>query len=94
VNGEKAVLDPWKANAFVAVAEKKVYSRLPQGSDKFYEDRNKEIIAFFQNNCTNTTFLRENNISIIYTPIKCNNTELKKVREWIYVISISEWSGG
>lgn len=80
-----AVLDPWKANAFTPIAERQVYSRIVQGPNAFYEARNNEIYQFFKNNCTNSSFLAQNNISIVYGD--CNNSNLKEVYPNVYLKS-------
>jgi hypothetical protein len=75
--------DPWKANALTPIAEREVYSRIVQGPSGFYEKRNNEIYAFFQGNCTNITFLDQNDISAVYG--SCNSTNLKNVYTNVYV---------
>ena len=78
----KAILDPWKATAFVAIAEKYVYTKIhsyPKPSDQKAYD-------FLRSGCTDTDFLRENGLSIVYTRWKCNNPDLVEVRENIYLL--------
>lgn len=74
---DKAILDPWKATAFTAVTEKYVYTRIhcyPKPSDtKAYE--------FLRGGCSDTAFLRENGISIIYTRGAVDNPDLVEVRK-------------
>ena len=70
VEGKKAVLDPWKAIAFSPIAEKEIYSRVPPGPNQEYIKRNKEIEIFFNQSCTNETFLKDNEIDLI---IGCPN---------------------
>ncbi len=82
----KAVLDPWKAIAFTAVAEKPVYSRIFPGPSKMHDQRNGEVYAFFAGGCADTEFLRKNGISIVYAYEPCSNRELKELRERIYVL--------
>ena len=81
-NYEKAILDPWKATAFTAITQKNVYTRIhayPESSDrKAYE--------FLRNGCTDTAFLRENEISIVYSEWNCNNPALVEVRKNIYLV--------
>jgi len=79
---EMAILDPWKATAFVAVTEKYVYTRIhmaPQAKDN-------EAQAFLRDGCRDTTFLRENGISIVYTQSPCNNPDLTEVRKNVYLV--------
>jgi len=79
---EKAILDPWKATAFAATTEKYVYTRIHTAPDA--ED--KEAYAFLRNGCTDTAFMRENEISIVYTQWAVNNPDLKEVRKDIYLL--------
>lgn len=81
----KAIIDPWKAAAFTAVAEKYVYTTISLGPREPGPSRNKEVIIFFENNCSNTDFLKNNRISIIYSYVECENPELKKLRSRIYI---------
>ncbi len=79
---EKAILDPWKATAFVAITGKKVFSRIhayPMPSDN-------EAYTFLGNGCNDTTFLTKNGISIVYSQSPCDNPDLTKVRENIYLL--------
>ncbi|MFC1912162.1 hypothetical protein ACFLXG_03300 [Chloroflexota bacterium] len=79
---EKAILDPWKATAFTAVTGRSVYSRIhayPKASDE-------EAYQFLGDGSSNTTFLRENGISIVYTDIEVNNPELTEIRENVYLL--------
>ncbi len=78
----KAILDPWKATAFTALTGKNVYSRIgvaPSPSDI-------EAYDFLRSGCTDTPFLRENGISIVYTRESCNNPDLTEVRKYIYLL--------
>ena len=81
-NYEKAILDPWKATAFTAITQKNIYTRIhayPKPDDtKAYD--------FLDGGCTDTAFLREEGISIVYTQDECNNPDLKEVREFVYVL--------
>lgn len=62
---QKAVLDPWKGTAFTAISGRNVYTwigdRPGSGDKKAYE--------FLRNGSENTTWLRENGISIIYARV-------------------------
>jgi len=90
---DKAILDPWKATAFTAITGKHIYTRIhmaPQPSDI-------EAYAFLSGGSSNTTFLRENGISLIYTRISdaatntnieydSNNPDLVEVAQNIYLL--------
>ncbi|GAI93906.1 unnamed protein product [marine sediment metagenome] len=83
---EKAVLDPWKATAFKAITGKNVYTRIhafPRPSDE-------EASKFLEEGSSDTTFLRENGISIIYTEGEVHNPDLIEVGENIYLLKEAE----
>lgn len=78
----KAVLDPWKATAFAAITGRKVYTRIheyPKSSDE-------EAYQFLEGGSSNTTFLRENGISIVYSQREVRNPDLVEVRENVYLL--------
>jgi hypothetical protein len=82
----KAILDPWKATSFSAITQKNVYTRIharPEPSDQ-------EAAQFLKGGCTDTDFLRENGISIVYTRESCSNPDLVEIREWVYILEESE----
>jgi len=41
---------------------------------------------FLEDGCTDTAFLKENGISIIYTQQECNNPNLTEVRKNVYLL--------
>ncbi len=82
----KAILDPWKATAFAAIAEKHVYTRIHTAPT----DTDKEAYRFLQDGCTDTTFLRENGISIVYARRECQNPDLVEVNPNIYLLKETE----
>ena len=82
----KAIIDPWKAIAFVAIAEKPVYISVSAGPSKKFQERAPKVYEFFKNKCRNTSFLIENNITIVYSYVPCENKDLIKIRERIYVL--------
>ena len=78
----KAILDPWKGTAFVAIAEKYVYTKIhsyPKPSDE-------EAYDFLRSGCSDTDFLRENGISIVYTRGEVFNPDLVEVRKNVYLL--------
>ena len=78
--------DPWKARALAPVAERRVYAVMPFGP---VEEQMELVINannFFAENCTNTTFLIENNIAVVYTTGNCQNQDLIQVKENIYFL--------
>ena len=79
---DKAILDPWKATAFIAITEKDIYTRIhthPTAKDN-------KAYAFLNSGCKDTNFMRENGISIVYSRKACNNPDLVEVRENIYLL--------
>lgn len=80
------IIDPWKAIAFTAVAEKYVYSYVGAVPHKILDPRNREVYEFFRKNCSDIEFLKNNNLSIIYSRGKCDAPELKKVKDNIYYL--------
>lgn len=87
------LLDPWKANALTPIAERKVFSRIVQGPNSFYEERNRQINTFFSNNCSDMEFLKQNNVSILYG--NCNGPnlwDLKEIHPHVYLFQSKEAS--
>ena len=87
-NYETAILDPWKATAFTAITGKKVYTRIHLAPF----EKDFKAYAFLQNGCDNSTFLKENNISIIYSRLPCRNSDLVEVRENVYLLENAEYN--
>jgi len=79
---EKAILDPWKATAFAAITEKKVFTRIHKHS----EPSDEQAYDFLKEGCTDTSFLKQNGISIVYTRAPCRNPDLTEVRDNIYLL--------
>ncbi|MFH1003215.1 MAG: hypothetical protein V1780_03635 [Chloroflexota bacterium] len=78
----KAMLDPWKATAFTAITGKLVYSRI----HSFPMDTDEAAAAFLSDNASDTAFLRENGISIIYTSLPVRNDDLAEVSPGVYLL--------
>jgi len=79
---DRAILDPWKATAFTAITGKYTYSRIhayPLPSD-FKANK------FLEEGCIDTSFLRKEWISIVYTQIGCSNPNLVQVRDNVYLL--------
>jgi len=79
---EKAVLDPWKATAFTAITQKNIHTRThayPTPSDE-------EAYKFLKDGCTDTAFLKDRGISIVYSRDSCNNPDLVEVRKNVYLL--------
>lgn len=78
------LLDPWTARALTPIAERRVYTVLPFGPNPEILEKNNKAIDFIENKCIDTNFLITNNISIIYAPKGCNNSELKYLDKNVY----------
>ncbi len=79
---EKAILDPWKATAFTAITQKYVYTRV----HSVLKSSDRKAYDFLGDGCTDTSFLRENEISIVYSKHDCNNPDLIEVWNNVYVL--------
>lgn len=77
-----AVLDPWKATAFSAIAQKPVYSRIHE----YPKDTDKAASKFLDEGCSDNNFLTANRISIVYTTAKNTNPDLQEVRKNVYLL--------
>jgi hypothetical protein len=82
------LLDPWKARAFTTIAERQVYAVLPFGPNDQLMQIVNNANEFLQQNCTDTTFLIENNISVVYSS-ECQNDNLTKVNDNIFLRTTS-----
>jgi len=82
----KAILDPWKATAFTAITQKNVYTRIHEQ----VKTSDSEAYDFLQGGCIDTSFLRENGISIVYGECDCDNPELIEVRNGVYLFTDTE----
>ena len=76
-----AILDPWEATAFTAITQKNVYHRLWSHREPIDD----MIDQFLASGCRDTTFLRYNGISIVYSQKNCDNPDLVEVRKNIYL---------
>ena len=83
---DKAILDPWKGTAFTAISEKKVYSRIGVAPG----EREMKAYGFLREGCSDTAFLKENGISIVYTRWGCNNPDLIEARKHVYLLKEAE----
>ncbi|MHB8105389.1 MAG: hypothetical protein ACYDG5_07625, partial [Dehalococcoidales bacterium] len=79
---KKAILDPWEGVPFTAITGKNVYAYIigQPGQD------DRTAYAFLSSGCKDTNFLKKNGISIIYTREVCNNPDLVKVADYIYLL--------
>jgi len=85
-NYGKAILDPWKATAFTAITQKNIYTRIhayPESSDM-------KAYGFLEGGSTDITFLRENDISIVYSRWSVTNSDLEEVRKNVYLVKGAE----
>jgi asparagine N-glycosylation enzyme membrane subunit Stt3 len=80
------ILDPWLAKAFGPITMMKVYSVMPFGPNAIYNTLMSNTYTFFNGNCTDTHFLLQNNISVVYTDSPCYNANLTLVHNSTYVL--------
>jgi len=80
---QKAILDPWKATAFTAITGKKVFTRI----HAFPVSRDNEAYKFLENGSRDSAFLKENDISIVYSRLPCYNPDLIELRENVYLLA-------
>jgi len=85
---DKAILDPWKAVAFVPVTEKSAYLKIGQGPGGM-EPMMSNLERFFLEGCTDTDFLIDNGINIVYTDTICVNSNLINVYNNVYILNYS-----
>ena len=78
--------DPWIARALAPIAERRVFAVMPFGPVEEQLELVQNAYNFFDENCTNTTFLINNNITVVYTTGNCENEDLIQMRENIYFL--------
>ncbi len=83
---DKAILDPWKATAFTAVTGRKVYTKILMAP----KEKDRKARQFLEQGCTDTDFLRENGISIVYTRKGSRNPDLVEVRRYVYLLKVRD----
>ncbi|MFC2020315.1 hypothetical protein ACFLU1_00745 [Chloroflexota bacterium] len=92
---EKAILDPWKATAFTAITSKHVFTRI----HSYPMSRDEGAYTFIRNGSNDTTVLRNNGISVIYTRVfdgtkniefSSDNPDLIEVAKNIYLLKESQ----
>ena len=83
---DKAILEPWKATAFTAVTGRKVYTKILMAP----KEKDRKALQFLERGCTDTDFLRENSISIVYTRRGCKNPDLVEVRRYVYLLKVRD----
>lgn len=79
---DKAILDPWKGAAFTAITGRHVYSFIHVGPTP----QNMEAYAFLEKGATDTNFLRDNGISIVYIQEPNSNPDLVKITKDVYIL--------
>ncbi len=83
---DRAILEPWKATAFTAVTGREIYTKILMAP----KEKDKKAQQFLNQGCTDTKFLRQNGISIVYTREKCNNPDLVEVRKYVYLLEAKD----
>lgn len=83
---EKAVLDPWKGSAFMAITGKRSFSTIGE----YPTEKDNQAYQFLAGGSNNSEFLRENKLSIVYSRIEVNNPDLVEVRKYVYLLKNSQ----
>ena len=85
-NYSTAILDPWKGIAFEPITGRDAYLSVPQGPTEEFLIKEPLVREFFENGCIDTSFLIDNDISIVYYQGEINNPDLVEIRDNIYII--------
>lgn len=80
----RAVVDTPLGLAFPPVAGRPVYAG--ESVQVYIPSRIREVNAFLSAGASNTTWMKARGIDMVYTRRTVNNPDLKKVREWIYLL--------
>lgn len=80
-----ALVDPWKATAFVAVSGKNIIHRIWSQKDPADEIIEKYLL----DGCPDTSFLADNNVSLVYNTTPCRNSDLDNINTSTYIIKPS-----
>lgn len=78
--------NPFTARAFTPITGMYVYSVEPFGPSASYSILLNNTNSFFAGNCSDSAFLRDNNISIVYTNTTCINSNLTLVHNETYIL--------
>lgn len=82
---KRAVVDTPFGLAFAALAGRPVYAG--ESVQVFNPGRIKEVNAFLKGGASNTTWMRDHGIDMVYTWRPVNNPDLKKVKERVYLLA-------
>lgn len=85
-NNATVLSDPWKARALATIAERRVYAVMPFGPDEEQMKLVNLALNFLKQNCTDTLFLINNNISLVYIKNNCQNLYLVELKDNIYFL--------
>jgi hypothetical protein len=78
---ETALVDPWKATAFVAITENNVPRRIWESQGPA-DDIIYEVLS---QGCPDTNLFRDNRLSFVYSRLPINNHDLINVRHNVYI---------
>ena len=81
---QKAVVNPLIATAFSPLTGKSVYAS--NAAQFFSASRIEEVQKFFAGNASDTSWLIERGIDIVYTDLPVNNPDLEELRDGIYIV--------
>jgi len=80
---EISIMDPYKGIPFTAITGKIAYARITG----LLLPNSRETRKFLDRSCVNTKYMEDNVISIVYTREKCNNPDLTKARDNVYLLN-------
>jgi hypothetical protein len=80
---DTALLDPWKGMAFVGLAGKKVFSLIGEAPTP----RDQQAYELLAAGATNTAFLQQNGVSVVYSRSPVANPDLIEVRRDVYLFA-------
>lgn len=79
---ETALVDPWKATAFVAVSGKNVIRRIWMQK----EPADEILEKYLNGGCQETASLAYDGLSLLYNTTQCQNSDLFKINAGMYII--------
>lgn len=81
--GSVALLNPYVGWSFVTISGQYVYTAkaYPWGVEQA-----REISGFFMTGATDTEYIKERNVNILYSPVPLNNPDLVEVRDGVYIL--------
>ena len=80
---ERGAVHPFKASPFSAITS--LYIVTSNMHPRIRTHLDTPMRTFLSNQCQDTSFMDRYKISVIYTPLGCNNTNLTQIHEHVYL---------